>query len=103
MEETPRLTASVELNQRLMRLNHLQTNSTTRQNQVQDFQSPLQFPTLTLSSLYTHKHTHCHPAKTAKEATSGVIYLLMFFPLRHNGNGRIKEVVNNSRRKEWTH
>lgn len=25
--------------------------------------------------------------KTAEEATSGAVYLLMFFPLRYNGNG----------------
>lgn len=34
--------------------------------------------------------------KTAKDATYGGIYLLMFCPLRHNENGRIKESVNNS-------
>lgn len=53
---------------------------------------------LSLSALYTKKHP-----KTVKEATSGPIYLLMFFPLSYNGNSRIKEVVNNSRSREWTH
>lgn len=37
--------------------------------------------------------------KTAKDATYGGIYLLMFCPLRHNENGRIKESVNNSSRE----
>ena len=76
------------------------------QTEVQDSQSPLQMSPLPLSLLCTpiNTHTVIPPiAKPAKAATSGVIYLLMFSPLRHNGNGRIKEAVNNSRRREWTH
>ena len=74
--------------------------------EVHDSQSPRQISPLPPSLLCTPTNTHwlVPPiAKTAKAATSGVIYSLMFFPWRHNGNGRIKEAVNNSRKREWTH
>lgn len=93
----------IYIDKKCMISNRLQTYPTVSQSTKQKNKNSQSISTNLRSLPFPQTRSHSPTGKKAQDTTSGVIYLLMFFPLRHNRNGRIKEVVNNSNRGPWTH